>query len=1335
MSNIPSGVGDAASALLDLAGQLPEGSVRFPDGTIKLQDGRILRQDDLNRVQRETKNMASHNIQPSQPTVVPAASTASEFNQLLAAMSDLLRQNAFLVERVNANQATPNNHYSVLPDLSHNIEKFDGLCGASTARAWIKQLESTATMHRWTEAVAFETARGNLAKAAKNWYLANMDEIKDWKGFRKAFANTFMMEKSLTEKFEEMQRRCQGPDEATKEYFFDKVRLCKALNFELDEIKKQIAIGLWSREVSTAILSRSHFDIDDVLRSILDLESLEAARKQRIGAKKEKSKIQEGQRRLSPMRESRSSTQPKSPSTTFRTNQRVTEEDKTLRTRECFRCKEKGHTVKECKVRPVIKCFNCQEVAHISVNCPKPRKLPKGENYTTIDQKNKSDLHSKYEKRIEVGGNELLALIDPGSSDCLIRESVVQKFKYAVTELTNEIEGFGGGIAISKGVICENVSVDDCKVERVRFRVVPDEAQRYDVIVGRNYTEAPELAYCRYDDKLEFVYRKDFPFQTFPEVESMKMYASSPVVSKSICLPPASINFISVKIDQAETFLPFGNRDNKNLNLKKGVVLDTTVCFRDDVTELEQRKKALSEDDLSPNLPLNGIQKTQLLELLNRFRRCVALDLSELGCTNIIKMDIKLKPGAEPPYAKPYPTNAVKREEIKARVAEWKANKVVTETTSPYASPCILLEKPDGSKRLVVDYRRLNKITVRMHFPLPSIDDGLEALHGATIFAVLDLAQGYLQIPLTEEAKEKTAFITQDETGQFERAIFGLMNAPFYFAKLMKIVFGPYGNKLALTYFDDILVHARDWDELMGKLEQILIMLKEAGLTLNLKKCKFGLNQVDYLGYSFGNSGVKPGQKKVRAVLEFPAPKNSHEARSFHGLASFFRRFIPGFARKVAPIVEVFSSKVAFEWNERRDKAFREIKDLIGSYPIIAYYDPKAKFSELHTDACAAGLGAMLLQGEDRNRLRLVYAISRRTSEVERNYHSTKLELMAIVWAMERLRPFLIGIHFSVITDCQALVHIDSVKTKNSQIVRWLNTISDYDFDIHHRAGDKMRHVDALSRAPVEPASEELEKAWIFNTMISENEILMYQRSDELLAKKINTLKKEERKRSRRERGEIEGYVLRDGILYKISPDNANKELYVVPRAMRKALVIKNHDLASHFGVDRTIARIRENYYFPNMRNYVRRHIAACIECLFVKHKAGKQAGELHPIPTGNRPFEVVHLDHLGPFITSARGNKYILAAVCNFTKFCQLYAVTNTKASTTVKKVEKFVDHFGAPKRFITDRGTSFTSDAFERFCKLQGIKHTLNSSRHAQANGQVERLNQTILPAIQVN
>lgn len=343
----------------------------------------------------------------------------------------------------------------------------------------------------------------------------------------------------------------------------------------------------------------------------------------------------------------------------------------------------------------------------------------------------------------------------------------------------------------------------------------------------------------------------------------------------------------------------------------------------------------------------------------------------------------------------------------------------------------------------------------------------------------------------------------------------------------------------------------------------------------------------------------------MRAITEFPTPTTVHQARSFHGLASFFRRFIPGFAKLATPIVELFKKVEKFEWTENRDNAFREIKKLIISDPTLGYYNPKASRTELHTDACINGLGAMLFQADNEGKLRLIYAISRRTSEIERNYHSSKLELLTIIWAMGRLRTLLIGLHFHVFTDCQALVHINTMKTKNPQIVRWLNLIADYDFEIHHRAGERMQHVDALSRAPVDEPDKTLERAINYNTMVSENEIVMYQRCDPLLAQKISILEKHENSRTRQEKGEIKDYILRDGILYKKSMCDENKELYVVPRAMRKALVIKNHDLTSHFGVDRTVARISENYYFPKLRNYVRRHIASCIECLFAKHKAG----------------------------------------------------------------------------------------------------------------------------------
>lgn len=210
---------------------------------------------------------------------------------------------------------------------------------------WLKQLETTANLHRWTQVIAFETTRSHLTRAAKNWYLANIDSIYDWQSFRCAFANTFMLEKSLTEKWQEMQKRLQLFEENTKEYFFDKVRLCKALKMDLDEIRRQVAVGLWSKDISTAILTRSHFDLDELLRNIVELETLEETRKQRINQSRElrNSKdrhtfSKEGERREFSTRSNNQ--QPGSP-----TNKDTNSASKE---RKCFSCEKVGHLAKEC---------------------------------------------------------------------------------------------------------------------------------------------------------------------------------------------------------------------------------------------------------------------------------------------------------------------------------------------------------------------------------------------------------------------------------------------------------------------------------------------------------------------------------------------------------------------------------------------------------------------------------------------------------------------------------------------------------------------------------------------------------------------------------------------------------------------------------------------------------------------------------------------------------------------------------------------------------------------------------------------------------------------------
>jgi len=332
---------------------------------------------------------------------------------------------------------------------------------------------------------------------------------------------------------------------------------------------------------------------------------------------------------------------------------------------------------------------------------------------------------------------------------------------------------------------------------------------------------------------------------------------------------------------------------------------------------------------------------------------------------------------------------------------------------------------------------------------------------------------------------------------------------------------------------------------------------------------------------------------------------------------------------------------------------------------------------------------------------------------------------MCIVWAVNKLRQFLLGIKFVIITDCQALVYLNNFKGQNAQVERWYDSLQEYEFEVRYRPGTQMAHVDALSRAPVgeeRPSLDVLltERTDVIGVVLSiEERVAMCQSADPEIARRkaelVNAPESE--------------FVLRDGLLYR---NVHNKLLFVMPKSMRKSLVVTAHDLSGHPGVDRTVGNIIQDFWFSGMRRYVKLHVHMCFECLLTKNPRGKRPGYLHPIPIGKRPFETVHVDHVGPFVTTTEGFKYILVMVDNFTNYVSLYAVEDTSAEQLIVQVKRFVDTFGLPGRLITDRGSCYTSGVFEEYCRQQGIRLVWTSSRHPQANGQVERIHSVVMATL---
>jgi len=465
-----------------------------------------------------------------------------------------------------------------------------------------------------------------------------------------------------------------------------------------------------------------------------------------------------------------------------------------------------------------------------------------------------------------------------------------------------------------------------------------------------------------------------------------------------------------------------------------------------------------------------------------------------------------------------------------------------------------------------------------------------------------------------------------------------------------------------------MVIDAVDWDDMLSKLRLVFDWLRSACLTLKPSKCVFGAKQIEFLGFIIGGGLIQPSELKTRAISDFPTPVDVMSLKRFLGLTSFFRRFVEGYAIIAEPLARLTKKNADFLWSDKQDSAFRVLKDQLTKPPVLTMFDLNAEVTELHTDASSLGLGAMLLQSKKAgDSLKLVYCISKKTSDSESKYHSNKLELMCVVWAMSKLRQFLLGLQFVVYTDCQALVYLNSFKATNAQVARWHDVLQEYDFTIKYRPGNRMCHVDALSKAPVSPIGDkelpfdvELEDRWDVCVLLTiDDKVRMCQAADQEVSSIIQRLNADPVNYNLVDRS----FTLENGLLY--SRVNG-KLLFVMPRAMRKGLVVAAHNLKGHPAVDRTVANILEDFWFIKMRRYVAFHIKMCFECLMVKGPRGKQPGLLHPIAVGKRPFDTVHLDHVGSLVTTSNGSKYVLTFVDNFTKYVNFYPVASTSADET---------------------------------------------------------------------
>jgi hypothetical protein len=479
--------------------------------------------------------------------------------------------------------------------------------------------------------------------------------------------------------------------------------------------------------------------------------------------------------------------------------------------------------------------------------------------------------------------------------------------------------------------------------------------------------------------------------------------------------------------------------------------------------ELVQMLNQEYEEKLPKEPPdLTKDQGDQLQKLLEEYDDVIAREGMLSGRTNLVTHSITTD-NSLPIKQRPYRLSPAEHDFVGQELENMMEQGIIQPSSSPWASPIVLVKKKNGKMRFCVDYRKLNKVTKRDAYPLPRIDEILDSLGKAKWFTSLDLASGYWQVEMNEQDKEKTAFVTKQGIFEFNVMPFGLTNAPATFQRLMDRVFYDIKDKYVLVYLDDINIYSSTFEEHMQHLKEVLERFRRANLKLNLDKCHFCKREISFLGHLVNEEGIKPDPTKVDKVKNFPIPTNTTELRGFIGLASYYRRFVQDFATIVEPMNRLLRKDIPFIWNEACGKAFEFLKEKLTTAPILIYPDFSKPFI-LHTDASYQGLGAVLAQEDAEGHEHVVAYASRSLVGAEYNYAATEIECLASVWAMKYFRPYIYMGEFTLVTDHSALQWMMNNPTPSKRMTRWILTISDYPFKVCFRKGKKHQNADALSR-------------------------------------------------------------------------------------------------------------------------------------------------------------------------------------------------------------------------------------------------------------------------------